>query len=62
MWFRQFADRRFLAKMGYTSDAGALRDDEAEWFIAIENEIREVGERIAEHERKLKGGKTNLRV
>lgn len=48
--------------MGYTSDAGELRDDEAEWFIAIENEIREVGERIAEHERKLKGGKTNLRV
>lgn len=38
--------------MGYTLDGELLRDDEAEWLLAIEAEILSVGERLREHGKK----------
>lgn len=46
--------------MGYTIDGELMLDDEAEWLLAIENEILTVGERLREHERKVRGGKAKL--
>ena len=49
IWFRRFSERKFFHRMGYTSLYAEILDDEAEWFLAIENEIQSVSEKLRKH-------------